>query len=517
MPSSPNAVRVLFLASEADPFVKVGGLGDVAGSLPRAIRRISLETNDYTGEEVDIRLIIPFHGDAVKTGMDLRLLVSFDIQNRQGPIPVNIFDTEIGNVPVYLISGPPIDPEGPVYTSDPRRDGQKYIFFSLAALELARNLGFRPDLLHANDWHTAPAVYALSTLLKDDLYFQQTASLLTIHNLPYLGAGVEEEMESFGFPVAKGSLLPLWAQQMPLPTGLLSADHIVAVSPTYANEILTPEFGSGLDEFLKTRRNTISGILNGLDLEGWDPETDPNLAMNYSQGDISGRSANKTALQLELGLDPDPRQMLIGMVTRMDNQKGVDLALAAIEILAESDEESIRTSWQIVILGSGSPELEEAARQMGEKYPERCKIILRFDPALSRMIYGGSDALLIPSRYEPCGLAQMISMRYGCVPIGRATGGLKDTIRDIDEGSKATGFLFEDPTPQALATAIRKTLHTFIRKESWQKIQQTGMEQDFSWERSAREYLALYKSLISSRSKKQKSGQDRTVPDGSSQ
>jgi starch synthase len=510
-----STTRILFLAAEAEPFVKVGGLGDVAGSLPGAIHRLSLDGSKRTKDAVDIRLVIPYHGNATKAENTYRLLTTFDILHGTNRIPAKIFDSEISGVPIYFISGAPIDPEGPVYSADSTRDGLKYIFFSLAALELARSLNFQPHLLHANDWHTAPAVYALSILCQNDPFFQQTASLLSIHNLPYLGLGTEKIMESFGLPAAINSGLPGWAQQLPLPTGLVSADHIVTVSPTYAREILTPEFGSGLEDFLQTRRDSISGILNGLDIDGWNPASDPHLHMNFSLEEIYGRKANKTALQLEFGLEPDPRRLLMGMVTRMDNQKGVDLALGALELLAKEDE--TRDLWQVVILGSGSPELEEIARKIEAENPGQCKAILRYDPSLSRLIYGGSDALLIPSRYEPCGLAQMIAMRYGCVPIARATGGLKDTIIDVKSGPTATGFLFEDPTPHALAAGIKDALDTFANKEKWKKLQQNGMAMDFSWEKSAREYLALYKSLIAVKSNNKKPGEENNFPDGSNQ
>jgi starch synthase len=491
-----GAPRILFLAAEAEPLIKVGGLGDVAGSLPKAVRRLSLSHSERPEDAIDIRLVIPFHGENARTEPDFRILASYNIQNKQGPVPVTIYDTEIEGVPVYLVSGPPLDPKGSVYSSDPSKDGRKFIFFSLAALELARYIGFHPHIIHTNDWHTAPAAYALSIIYKEDLFFRSTSSLLTVHNLPYLGTGNEEEMEAFGLPAAAESGLPTWAQQLPLPTGLYAANHISTVSPTYAKEILTPEFGSGLDRFLLTRHTELTGILNGLDVESWDPATDPHLPVNFRSGDISGRNANKTALQLELGLDPDPRRMLLGMVSRMDHQKGIDLALEALDFLTQVDDGPPHP-WQAVILGCGSSDLEEAARQMQAKFPERIKVVLRYDPALSRMMYAGCDALLIPSRYEPCGLSQMIAMRYGCVPIAHATGGLQDTIRDVSQGDNASGFLFEQPTRKALASTIKKALHAYSRKDFWRKIQKNGMEDDFSWEKSAGEYIDLYRSLIS--------------------
>jgi starch synthase len=515
MSYTPGSTRILYLAAEADPFGKVGGLGDVAGSLPKAIRRLSLETSETRADTVDIRLVIPFHGNAASGENSYRLLTTFDISHGEFRIPAKVYDLESSGVPTYFISGPPINPKGPIYSEDPSEDGLKYIFFSLASLELARRLDFQPHILHTNDWHTAPAVYAIPNLYKNDAFFQRTASLLTIHNLPYLGTGTEKFMESFGLPAALNIGLPSWAQQLPLPTGLSSADHIGTVSPTYAQEILTPEFGSGLEVYLQTRRHAISGILNGLDSDNWDPAADPYIPMNFSQIDISGRNANKTALQMELGLDPDPRHMLIGMVTRMEYQKGVDLALGAIDLLGKDKE--VKDSWQVVILGTGSPDLEESIRKAEGHYPDRVRAVLRYDPPLSRIIFSGSDAMLIPSRYEPCGLTQMIAMRYGSIPIARATGGLKDTIIDAREGSTATGFLFEEPNSQALAAALKYACDTFANKEYWRKLQKNGMEMDFSWERSAGEYLSLYRSLISKKYGKQNPGQIPAVPDRSDQ
>jgi starch synthase len=272
----------------------------------------------------------------------------------------------------------------------------------------------------------------------------------------------------------------------------------VAVSPTYAKEILTPEFGSGLYDFLQERAGSISGILNGLDLDQWDPTTDRRLAANFDSHSLPRRALNKRALQEELGLEPDPKIPLLAMVTRMDNQKGVDLALDALQQIEIPVEQPVQ-SWQAVILGTGTPSLEEAAERMQANYPDRLRAILAFDADLSRRIYGGADALLIPSRYEPCGLAQMIAMRYGCVPIARAVGGLKDTIQPYPD-KKANGFLFTEPTPEALSGTIRNALATYADQKAWRKLQKEGMIQDFSWERSAREYISLYRSMVASRS-----------------
>lgn len=502
MLSPQVSLRVLFLASEADPFIKVGGLGDVAGSLPRAIHGIKSAQGEYPWKSIDVRLVIPYHGQISRAKYGLRLVSAFDIAHKNGPLPVEAYDSVVSGLPVYFISGPPILPEAPLYTGDPDTDGSKYTFFSLAALELARSLGWQPHLLHANDWHTAPAIYALSTLLSGDPFYAKTARLLTVHNLPYLGAGTGPALAAFGLPPASDSPLPGWAQDLPLPLGLLTADRIVAVSPTYAREILTPEFGSGLYKFLATRKDAISGILNGIDVDRWNPASDPHLAINFTPENLAARGANKHHLQTEFDLEPEPNQMLFAMINRMDHQKGVDLALEALRMLAtgsSATRDPASQKWQAIILGTGMAELEEAAHGMQVEFPGRVRAALRFDGALSSRIYAGADCLLIPSRYEPCGLTQMIAMRYGCVPVARATGGLRDTITDEDQNHNNNGFLFEEAAPEALEACMQRALRAFIDKEKWSKLQYNGMSQDFSWDRSARQYLDLYRTMVLSK------------------
>ncbi len=498
-----QTLRVLFIAAEADPFVKVGGLADVAGSLPLALRTLhqtpSLLHPQESGEGfIDIRLAIPYHGAIREDAYDLRPVTKFSVPNIQGSIPAEAFSTNSGDLPVYLIAGDPISPDAPVYSADSSADGHKYTFFALAALELARAIGWSPHILHANDWHTSAAVYSLARKRPTDLFYRNTASLLSLHNLPYLGVDSGPALKSYMLPPAHDSRLPKWAQHMALPLGLLAADHIVAVSPGYAKEILTPEFGSGLHEFLRTRVDSLSGILNGIDVKRWDPETDPHLEANYSIHNLAPRAVNKNALQRELGFEPDPNKPLLAMITRMDYQKGVDLTLEALRqlFLAADSGQGL----QAVLLGTGNPELEESARRLEINFPDRVHTATRYDPALSRRIYAGVDALLIPSRYEPCGLAQMIAMRYGCVPIARATGGLIDTIRDYGATEESTGFLFHEAEPEALEQAVMRAMTVFAHPERWQALQLRGMREDFSWERSARVYLELYHSLVKRRS-----------------
>lgn len=482
---TPEPMKILFLAAEAAPLVKVGGLGDVAGSLPPALRQLPPEVTG--GRPLDVRVVIPFHGEVQQRLPAPEWVTNLLVERASGAVQARVFKVNAGGQVYYLISGPPIDQPLPVYSPDDRVNGEKYIFFSLAALELARQLNWQPDILHAHDWHTAIAVYRLCQNRLVDPFFQNTRSLLTIHNLPYLGGDATEILAEYGIPPTQNRSLPAWARSFPLPLGLLAADKISAVSPSYAREILTPEFGCGLQDFLATRQQDIHGILNGIDTAAWDPATDPGIPRPYSIDTLDLRRANKTTLQEELGLSvsDDPLLVFIG---RMDNQKGVDLAIEGLR-------KALDLPWQAVFLGTGSALLESAARSMESEHPDRFRAVIRFDTALSRRLYAGGDMLLMPSRYEPCGLAQMIAMRYGCVPVARATGGLIDSIRDSRPGSPGTGFLFSDTSGGGLEAALNRAFQAYQNADAWQAIQKNGMEQDFSWTRSAIEYAKIYHQM----------------------
>ncbi len=470
----PKHIRILFLAAESDPFVKVGGLGDVAGSLPLALRSLSSETL-----QIDVRMALPYH-PVIKSD-SLKPLGIFSLKHA-ADAQAQAYETSLHGMPVYLISGEPIRANGSVYSSDAKLDTEKYAFFSLAALELPTHISWTPDIIHANDWHTAISVYgALASSWEDG--GKRPASVLTLHNLPYMGADVTAVFEKYGIKLAQTDL-PEWARTLPLPLGLWASDAIVAVSPTYANEILTPEYGCGLDEFLQTRRETLMGILNGLDTKSFDPASDPALAENFDPNSLDRRPANKAALQQKLDLPLLPHTPLLAIVSRMDVQKGVDVALKALKSLRKLE-------WQAVILGTGDLKLEEAALALQQENPERIKVITRYDAALARQIYGGADMLLMPSRYEPCGLSQMIAMRYGCIPVVRAAGGLNDTV----EHGK-TGFVFQKVHHLSLNAALKSAFRTYADQPQWQKMQRAGMAQDFSWGNSAKKYLELYQSLI---------------------
>ena len=471
-----QTINVLFLAAEAEPFVKVGGLGDVAGTLPRALRALS---NDEI--KIDVRLVLPQH--SVIRADSIRAVGIFSIPRGDSEVQVEAYEGTLNGMPVYFITGDPIRASGSVYSSNNVLDAEKYTFFSLAALALPQQINWIPDIIHCNDWHTALSAYGNLVKRWEDKK-HHTASVITIHNLPFLGPDVKEILQSYGLPLANTDL-PAWARVKPMPLGLWASDAMVAVSPTYAQEITYDQvFGSGLQDFFKTRSDTLTGILNGLDTASYDPTTDPVIDARFSADDLSARKRNKIALQEKLGLPVLPDVPLLGMVSRMDEAKGIDIALKGLKMLRKQ-------SWQLVLLGAGNPKIEEQARKLQEILPDRVRVETRYDAKLARQIYAGSDIFLMPSRYEPCGLSQMIAMRYGSVPLVRAVGGLHDTVTDSE-----TGFVFVDTKVKSFNDTLKRALALYPYHSRWANLQKADMAQDFSWTKSAQKYLALYQKLV---------------------
>jgi starch synthase len=482
-----HPLRVLFAAAEAVPFVKVGGLADVTGSLPAALS--SLPVDATHGRPIDVRLVIPFHAVISRSWPGLRLETEYTVPHPQGGIKAQAYRTESNGVPVYLISGEPIPTEGTVYSLDTQKDGEKFTFFSLAVLELCVALGWQPDIIHAHDWHAALTIHMLARRRRTDPFFYSTKSMFTVHNLAYMGAGTDKALTAYQIPKSTERRLPPWGRFQPLPMGLASADLITAVSPTYSREIMTAEFGCGLETFLQARAGSVTGVLNGLDLVINDPAADPAISQNFTIESLAKRQVNKLALQKEFGLETNGDIPLIILISRFDYQKGIDLAVEALVQLTEGN-------WQAILLGSGDPVIEATARQLESDLPDRVRVAVRYDANLSHRMYASGDMLLIPSRYEPCGLTQMMAMRYGCIPVARATGGLRDTISDNPDPNLSTGFLFEGTTAQALAATVRRALVAFADKSAWSERQRTAMRQDFSWTRSAQTYLNLYLNIL---------------------
>ncbi len=483
---STRTLRILHAAAEAAPFVKVGGLGDVTGSLPVALRRLPRKAR--RGVDLDLRLALPFHAAIPRSAASAQPVASFAVPRPGGAVEAQAYLAELDGIPVYLIAGEAVPAEGPVYSLDTQKDGEKFTFFSLAVLELCRALDWQPDILHAHDWHAALSLHELAARRGQSSFFASTRAVLTVHNLPYMGGGTDQALRAYGILPSLEMRLPDWGRYQPLPMGMAAADIITTVSPTYSREILTAEFGCGLEPYLQSRAGSVIGILNGLDIETWDPARDEALVSPFGLGSMQERPANKAALLEELGLFPQPGVPLLILISRFDRQKGIDLVAGALRQVLDEP-------WQAVLLGSGDPGLEAAAAQLERDLPERVRAVLRYDQVLAHRMYAAGDLLMMPSRYEPCGLTQMIAMRYGCLPVAHATGGLRDTIFDLDDPARSTGFLFEGASSESLAAALRRGLGAFADPEAWQARQRFAMQQDFSWGRSAQAYFNLYADL----------------------
>jgi starch synthase len=468
-------LKILFLAAEAAPFVKVGGLGDVAGSLPRALAALGH----------DVRLALPGYGAIDRARFGFHSRARFGVRSTGGPVAAELWEADAGRVPAYLVTGPPIPTDRLIYGGSIEEDAPKFVFFSLAALAACREIRWKPDVVHANDWHTGAAVYSLANSDGVDEFFRETATLFTIHNLPYIGRNAGRTLSQWDLPPTEGlRLLPDWARDSLLGIGIATADVLSTVSPTYAREIRTSEAGQGLDGVLRARGDRLHGVLNGIDVDAWDPASDPELRARFDVETLEKRKTNRAALQEEAGLEADERALLLGMVSRLDSQKGFDIALPVLARWLDS-------GGQVVVLGSGDPTIEHSVTTLELQWRGRASVRLRFDAPYSSLIYGGADAMLIPSKYEPCGLTQMIAMRYGAVPIARRTGGLADTITDVSDAG-GTGILFDGYDTGSLAHALERAVRVYAQPDRWIELQHRGMTRDFSWNRSAMEYEALY-------------------------
>ena len=405
---------------------------------------------------------------------------------------MRIWKAALGDTPVYLLDIPAAFERATIYGDDD--DDRRFILFARGVLALIQHLreveGWQTDLLHVNDWHTGLLPNYLKTFYA--YTFSRIASVYTIHNLAY--QGIFNPLTLYLSGLSEGGMVEaaagLEGQINFMARGIMHADIVSTVSPTYAEEILTSEYGERLDGLLRVRRDHLAGILNGIDYDFFNPEIDPYIAANYSVADIGGKAICKAALQRECGFPDAPGRPLIGMVTRLAEQKGLDLLDAAMPWLLG------QTDAQLVILGTGQPHIERAFAAHMRAHPDRVNVQLRFDAALAQRIYAGCDAFLMPSRYEPGGLGQLIALRYGTVPIVRATGGLNDTIR---EGYDGNGFRFHPYEPPYLIDAIRRCLTTFRDTNGWSILRERGMRADYSWEASAHEYVALYEWALRER------------------
>jgi starch synthase len=467
--------RVLMVASEAAPFAKTGGLADVMGCLPPALVKL--------GEQVAV--VLPRYSSAQISEPE-RIWDAMPLFAGPRVFVAAIDQIVAGGVRYLFVDCPPLYGRGGIYGQAGRDYPDNHLRFAAlnqAALGIARNI-FRTDIFHAHDWQAGMvAPYLRETFAADPTFFGAKC-ILTIHNLGYQGNFPPGALADVGLnrTLFHPAGLEFWGQVSFLKAGIVWSDAITTVSPTYAEEIQTPEYGAGMDGLLRGRAAKITGILNGGDYHEWNPETDPYLAAPYSAKDLSGKRAAKKALLEEIGLPVNPARPLIGIVSRLVGQKGFDLMEQIAGELGQED-------MALVALGSGEARFEALFRVLARTYPEKFAAAIGYDNALAHRIEAGADMVLMPSRYEPCGLTQIYSLRYGAVPVVRATGGLDDTV------DETTGFKFREYTGEALLGAIREALAAWKNREAWEARMRLGMARDFSWDASAAEYKRLYESL----------------------
>ena len=466
-------MRILFVAAEVSPLAKVGGLGDVIGSLPKAL-------NDLGH---DVRIIIPRYGSLDLSQHQTSLLrKGFEIPIKAAKTSADLLITTLENkTPVYLIENSQYFGGDEIYG---KNELERFFFFSKMVSEILPRLDWQPEIVHCHDWHTA----LIPLWLRKFGYHY--VSLFTIHNLAYQGDFDEAFLVDSGMK-EYWDKCPLEASYLPfnfMSQGILWADLLTTVSETYAKEIVTPEYGNGLDSLLRYRQKDLFGIINGVDYDEYNPSTDQYITASYDSSTLERRLANKLDLQKRLKLTQSAKTPLLGMVQRLDQQKGVDLLEKAIvQILTKAKA-------QIVIQGKGRPYYESQLRQMATKNPHHLAVEITFNNALAHQIYAGSDMFLMPSYFEPCGLGQLIAMRYGALPIVRHTGGLIDTISDLTPDlAQGNGFVFRDYTPEALIAIVNRAINAFGNRQVWYKAVQRVMNLDFSWQASAKKYDKLYR------------------------
>lgn len=482
-----NQLKVAFAASECYPYVKTGGLGDVIGSLPKAI----------ADEGAEVKIFLPLYGGIKADQHKIGKLEEFkDISvyvNEQSTL-FSVCKAMLpgSEVEVYFIDCPKYFHRDMPYTNDPDED-ERFILFQIAVIETLQRLKWSPDIIHCNDWQTSLIPVYLKTNYKWDSLFDKTATLLSIHNIGYQGRFSKSAVAAAGLSYSEfypGGPYELDGTFCFLKAGILFSDVITTVSPTYAEEIQTKEFGAGMEGVLNTRKNDLYGVLNGIDTKIWNPKTDNYIPYNYTKKKIANKTKCKIDLLAEAGITYDENIPVIGIVSRFAGQKGFELMFPIVD-------ELMSLNFQLLVLGSGEDKTEKFFEQLAKVYPDKVNAYIGYNNALAHWITAGCDMFLMPSHYEPCGLNQMYSLNYGTVPIVRKTGGLADTVKDYHEfDEKGNGFTFKDATSYALYSTIERAITMYADKKVWSEIMQRGMSEDFSWKHSAKEYMVLYKRAM---------------------
>lgn len=471
-------MNILFAASEAVPYAASGGLADVVGSLPKKI----------CAKGHDCRIVIPLYktiGEEFRKEMTQITTITVDVSWRKQYC--GIFTAEKNGIVYYFIDNEYYFARDGLYGF--YDDCERFVFFSRAVLEMLRHINFKPDIINANDWQTALIPVYYNVYYKYQQGYDQIKNIFTIHNIEYQGRyGREVLNELMGIPLYHANLLEYDGYINMMKGAVETADMITTVSPSYAWEILDPWFAHGLDRILVTKQYKLKGILNGIDYDVFDPEKDKQIAANYSAKNIEGKAACKNALITRLGLD-DGDEPIIGIVTRFVGHKGIDLIRCVIE-------EIVHIGFKFAVLGSGEKIYEDFFREMAARHPGRISANIGFIPELSRQIYAGADMFLMPSQSEPCGLAQMISMRYGTIPIVRETGGLRDSVRD-NGGENGNGFTFKTYNANDMLDAVKRAKKCYDDQQEWSELVERSMKCDYSWSTSADLYIENYKEILS--------------------
>ena len=489
-------MHILFASSEAAPFAKTGGLGDVGGALPRALAELGCE----------VTLILPSY-KAVRNGrFEIRPLdIEFEITIGDKTVKASLEEATLpdSSVRVVLVRQDDYFDRNGLYaegTDDYPDNSERFIFFCRAVIEAGKALGRPVDVLHANDWQTGLLPALLQVKGRKHPVFENAVSVMTIHNLAFQGIFWHFDMKLTGldWEYFNYHQMEYYGRLNLLKTGISFCDALTTVSPRYSQEIQTEHFGHGLDSLMRHRSDRLAGILNGIDIDVWNPETDPDLVANYSaENALDGKAACKAELQRTLGLEEDPNAIIIGAVGRLTYQKGADWLADLIPAWCET------SSVQWVVLGTGDPQIERPLREASRAHPNRAAVRLEFSEQLAHKIYAGSDLFCMPSRFEPCGLSQLNSLRYGTAPIVRCVGGLADTVVDTNEKTlaveTANGFCFADECSESLDATIRRAIETFQDPEIRRRLIDNGMRLDYSWSKSAQQYVVLYEEAIQRR------------------